>query len=203
MYMSLETKNNPNNSFSLNSSYRKDTLEDSFDKKIDVVRSNSKINRVESNKSNIFHNEAKTKENQSFKPQFKNKTEEKIENQAPKRQGNKSNISTVFDWKNTNTELAFKKKQISEPSSSCTEEKYSATKMKRRNLVSEFDDPNTKNYKPTQSHGPDQEVVQKQEIVELIKEKFGSNQARIKKNMDSVSSLHNHDTYMTHLKGML
>jgi hypothetical protein len=200
MYLSLESKNNPNNSFSMNSSYKRDNLNDSLDKKIDVERAHSRVNRVESMKSNIFNSEMKTKENLKFKPEIKNKiiNDEKTEKPAQNKVYNKSNISTVFDWTRTNTEVVFKRKQ----SEANIDEKYSPALMKRRNLVSELDDSNVKNFKSIQLKGPDESEIQKQEITDVIREKFGSNQARIKKNMDTISVLHTHDTYMNNLKSI-
>ena len=77
-------------------------------KKIDVNNKNPKVNRVESLKSNIFNSDFKQKENINSQPNFKTEKDERPNVNTKKIV--KSDISTVFDWKNTNTEIVFKKR---------------------------------------------------------------------------------------------
>lgn len=195
MYLSLESRNNSNNSFALNSSYKIDNTDERPEKKIDVANRNSKINRVESLKSNIFYSEAKLKENINstsinIKP---NTNEEKIENNPPKKVTNKTLVSTVFDWTKTNTEVIYKNKQS-------TTDNSSPSMRKLRNLVSELDEPKVKNFQSVKDNLNNETEDQKKEITQIMKERLGSNQSKLKKNIENISHLHNHETYMNDLK---
>lgn len=199
MYLSLDNKNNNlNNSFTINNT---ETNDIPMDKTIDVQNKNSKVNRVESLKSNIFNSVNKLNQNIKSQPVFKTLKEDKPQVITSKK-FSKSNISTVFDWKNTNTEVAFKKRNSSKNKES---EEMNSTTFKKRNLISEFDDKMVKNYnyETLKKTTPNENDVQKKEISMVMNERFGSNQSRMKKNVDNVSVLQNHDSVMKNIKSII
>ena len=161
-------------------------------KKIDVNNKNPKVNRVESLKSNIFNSDFKQKENINSQPNFKTEKDERPNVNTKKIV--KSDISTVFDWKNTNTEIVFKKRN--------SDEKFSPAVFKRRNLMSELDDNKVKKceYDTSNVNIDNDNVIQKKEISNIMEERYGTNHSRMKKNLDSVSQLQNPESVINYVK---
>ena len=196
MYLSLDRKKLiPHSSFAITNSPNI-----KLDVKKEDVNKDPKEKRFDSMKSNIFNSERKGKENvkstQSLHSDSKNK-QENSNNVVPKKI-NKSNISTAFDWTYRNTESV-----INESSQNIKEPDFPA-KMKRKNLVSEFDEKAVKNYNMdiNKTKTQDEKEIQKKEISDLMKQKYGTNVSRMKRNFDSVSSLNNHESYINILKSM-
>jgi hypothetical protein len=198
MYLSHDKSNSGSHSICLTTPH-KVAKDEVCDKKIDVTTKNSLVNRVESMKSNIFHSEMKNKENTNFSVVNSNPKTNNEKKDNPVSQNkikNKTLVSTVFDWTSTNTELVFKKKQLSGYNS----ESYTPAKMKMKNLVSEMDEPSLKNYQSKLTTARDEIESHRKEIREIMKEKYGTNNPRMQRNIESISNMNNCQSYIRDLK---
>ena len=198
MYLSHDKSSSGSHSICLTTPH-KVAKEDISNKKIDVSKQNSMVNRVESMKSNIFHSEMKNKENSNFSVVISNAKTNRERKDNPVSQNqvkNKTLVSTVFDWTNINTELVFKNKH----SSGYNSESYTPAKMKLKNLVSEMDEPSLKNYQSKLTTASDETESHRKEIREIMKEKYGTNNPRMQRNIESTSNMNNCESYIRDLK---
>lgn len=202
MYLSQDKTNTNTLSFCLSTTHKMEN-DESCDKKKDFSKNNSLVNKVESMKSNIFHSENKYKENLNTTVTNLNKKNKKETAENPISSvniiKNKTNVSTVFDWTKTNTELVFKNRY----SENNTKDNYTPSKMKMKNLISELDEPNSKNYQSKLNTASDDLEIQKKQIKEIMKEKYGSNNSRMQRNIESISNMHNYESYIKDLKSII
>ena len=199
MYLSLDKNNaNQNSPFKISLTQNEKLNVSNLD-----INKDPKENRVDSLKSNIFHSETKSNENIKrglTNTNLKNFTENSVN--VVSKKINKSNISTAFDWTIKKTDIELKNK--SENSKEYDSEKYNPAKMKRRNLVAEFDIKGVKNYNIDLNNTTitDQNEIKKKEISDIMKQKYGTNVSRMKKNFDSISSLNDNESFLNNLKSI-
>lgn len=198
MYLSLDRqKISPHTSFAVIKLQNNKLEEKSANAKDPIEK------RVDSLKSNIFNSERKGKENIKFTQSIPIESKNNLNsiNIVPKKI-NKSNISTAFDWTYKNTESSLNKRL--ENSKETESERYDPAKMKRKNLIAEFDEKGVKNYNIDMNKIKlnDEKEIQKKEICELMKKKYGTNEAKMKRNFDSVSYLNNNESLINNLKSI-
>lgn len=147
-----------------------------------ILKSPSSDRKVD----NIFNATSKT-----FDGDNHSTTSEQLTNSNSKR----SKWSTKLDWKNTNTEILFDKenKELS------VKGEYSPQRMKTELLLGHLETNNnitTENYYSPKKERPSDEKKEKiEEMQTKLREKFGNNQNKIKKNIEQISSLHDKDFY--------